>query len=65
MTCDSSTHGSELRSWRRISTRPATMPALYALPGMRHRLDARLQAATTIMFGVFFVIAGVAVVIWG
>lgn len=25
MTCDSSTHGSELRSWRRISTRPATM----------------------------------------
>jgi hypothetical protein len=36
-----------------------------ALPGMRHRLDARLQVVTTVLFGVFFVIAGVAVVVWG
>jgi hypothetical protein len=41
------------------------IPALYALPGMRHRLDARLQVVTTVLFGVFFVIAGVAVVVWG
>jgi hypothetical protein len=41
------------------------IPALYALPGMRFRLDARLHVATTVMFGVFFVIAGVAVVVWG
>jgi hypothetical protein len=40
-------------------------PCLYAIPGMRHRLDARLQVATTVMFGVFFVIAGVAVVVGG
>jgi hypothetical protein len=40
------------------------VPAVYAIPGMRHRLDARLQVATTVMFGVFFVIAGVAVVVW-
>jgi hypothetical protein len=38
---------------------------VYAIPGMRHRLDARLQVATTVMFGVFFVITGVAVVVWG
>jgi hypothetical protein len=41
------------------------IPALYALPGMGHRLDARLQVVTTVLFGVFFVIAGVAVVVWG
>jgi len=41
------------------------IPALYALPGMRFRLDARLQVATTVMFGAFFVIAGVLVVVWG
>jgi hypothetical protein len=41
------------------------IPALYAIPGMRHRLDARLQVETTVLFGVFFVIAGVAVVVWG
>ncbi len=26
-------------------------PAVHAIPGMRHRLDARLQVATTVMFG--------------
>ena len=41
------------------------IPAVYAIPGMRHRLNARLQMATTVMFGVFFVIAGMAVVVWG
>jgi uncharacterized membrane protein HdeD (DUF308 family) len=41
------------------------IPVLYALPGMAHRLDARLQVATTVMFGIFFVIAGVVVVVWG
>ena len=41
------------------------IPALYALPGMGFRLDARLQVATTVIFGVFFVIAGVVVVVWG
>ena len=41
------------------------IPALYALPGMRFRLDARLQVVTTVLLGVFFVIAGVAVVVWG
>jgi hypothetical protein len=41
------------------------IPALYALSGMRFRLDARLQVVTTVLFGVFFVIAGVAVVVWG
>jgi hypothetical protein len=41
------------------------IPALYALPGMRFRLDARLQVVTTVLFGVFFVIGGVAVVVWG
>ena len=41
------------------------IPGVYAIPGMRHRLDARLQVATTVIFGVFFVIAGVAVVVWG
>jgi hypothetical protein len=41
------------------------IPALYALPGMGHRLDARLQVVTTVLFGVFFVVAGVAVVVWG
>ena len=40
-------------------------PAVYAIPGMRHRLDARLQVTTTVMFGFFFVIAGVAVVVGG
>jgi hypothetical protein len=37
------------------------MPAVYALPGMRLQLDAR----TTVMFGVFFVITGLAVAVWG
>lgn len=41
------------------------IPALYALPGMGFRLDARLQVVTTVILGVFFVIAGVAVVVWG
>jgi hypothetical protein len=41
------------------------IPALYALPGMGFRLDARLQVATTVIFGVFFVVAGVAVVVSG
>lgn len=41
------------------------IPAVYSIPGMRHRLDARLQVATTVKFGVFFVIAGVTVVVWG
>jgi hypothetical protein len=41
------------------------IPALYALPGMGFRLDARLQVVTTVIFGAFFVIAGVAVVVWG
>jgi hypothetical protein len=41
------------------------VPAVYAISGMRHRLDARLQVATTVMFGIFFVIVGVAVVVWG
>ena len=40
------------------------IPALYALPGMHFRLDARLQVATTVMFGVFFAITGVAIVVW-
>jgi hypothetical protein len=44
---------------------PLPDPALYALLGMRFRLDARLQVATTVMFGVFFVIAGLLVVVWG
>jgi hypothetical protein len=30
------------------------VPAVYAILGMRHRLDAHLQVATTVMFGVFF-----------
>jgi hypothetical protein len=41
------------------------IPALYALPCMGFRLDARLQVATTVMFGVFFVITGLAVAVWG
>jgi hypothetical protein len=41
------------------------IPALYALPGMGFRLDARLQVVTTVIFRVFFVIAGAAVVVWG
>ena len=41
------------------------IPAVYAIPGMHHRFDPRLQVATTVIFGVFFVIAGVAVVVWG
>jgi hypothetical protein len=41
------------------------IPALYALPGMGFRLEWRPQVITTVMFGVFFVIAGVVVVVWG
>jgi hypothetical protein len=41
------------------------IPALYALPGMGFRLDWRLQVVTTVIFGAFFVIAGVVVVVWG
>ena len=37
------------------------MPVVYALPGMRIQMDAR----TTVMFGVFFVITGLAVAVWG
>jgi hypothetical protein len=52
----------DMRLHERIHSR---IPALYAIPGMRHRLDARLQVVTTVMFGAFFVVAGVVVVIWG
>jgi hypothetical protein len=52
----------DMRIHERIHGR---IPALYALPGMRFRLDARLQVVTTVIFGVFFVIAGVAAVVWG
>jgi hypothetical protein len=41
------------------------IPALYALPGMGFRLEWRAQVITTVMFGTFFVIAGVVVVVWG
>jgi hypothetical protein len=37
------------------------IPVVYALPGMRLQLDVR----TTVMFGVFFVLTGVAVAVWG
>lgn len=39
------------------------VPALYAIPGMRHRLDERLQVRTTILFGGFFVVVGVLVIL--
>jgi len=41
------------------------IPALYALPGMGFRLEWRAQVITTVMFGIFFVIAGVVVAVWG
>ena len=41
------------------------IPALYALPGMGFRLEWHAQVITTVMFGIFFVIAGVVVVVWG
>ena len=41
------------------------IPALYALPGMGFRLEWRAQVITTVMSGIFFVIAGVVVVVWG
>jgi hypothetical protein len=40
------------------------IPALYAIPGMGFRLEWRAQVITTVMFGIFFVIAGVVVVVW-
>jgi uncharacterized membrane protein HdeD (DUF308 family) len=41
------------------------IPAIYAIPGMGFRLEARAQVITTVLFGVFFVITGVVVVVWG
>lgn len=40
-------------------------PAIYSLPGMRHRLDPHLQKVTTILFGLLVLIAGLIVVSWG
>jgi hypothetical protein len=40
------------------------IPALYAIPGMGFRLEWRAQVIRTVMFGIFFVIAGVVVVVW-
>ena len=48
--------GIDLRFHRWMSRR---VPVLYAIPGMRHRLDERLQVRTTVSFGGFFVVVGV------
>jgi hypothetical protein len=40
-------------------------PAIYSLPGMRHRLEPRLQKVTTILFGLLLLIAGLIVVFSG
>ena len=52
--------GIDLRFQRWMSRR---VPALYAIPGMRHRLDERLQVRTTVLFGGFFVVIGVLVIL--
>lgn len=46
----------DLRFHRWLSRR---VPALYAIPGMPHRLDERLQVRTTVLFGGVFVVVGV------
>jgi hypothetical protein len=50
----------DLRSHRWLSRR---VPALYAIPGMPHRLDERFQVRTTVVFGGFFVVVGVLVML--
>jgi hypothetical protein len=50
--------GIDLRFHRWMSRR---VPALYAIPGMRHRLDERLQVRTTVLFGGLFVVVGISV----
>ena len=52
--------GIDLRFHRWLSRR---IPALYVIPGMRHRLDERLQVRTTVLFGGSFVVVGVLVLL--
>ena len=52
--------GVDLRFHRWISR---WVPALYTVPGMRHRLDERLQVRTTVQFGGFFVVVGILVLL--
>jgi hypothetical protein len=52
--------GIDLRFHRWLSRR---VPALYAIPGMPHRLDERLQVRTTVLFGGFFVVVGVLIML--
>ena len=50
----------DLRFHRWLSRR---VPALFAIPGMPHRLDERLQVRTTVVFSGFFVVVGVLVML--
>jgi hypothetical protein len=52
--------GLDFRLHRWMSRR---IPALYAMPGMRHRLDERFQLGTTVLFGGFFMVVGVLVML--
>lgn len=50
----------DLRLHRWMSRR---IPALYAMSGMRNRLDEQPQVRTTVLFGGFFVVVGILVML--